>query len=279
VKVWLDGALVDEGDARISPFDRGFLLGDGVFETFRSYERRLPMLGAHLERLEAGARVLRLSIPAIKDIMSAVRGLLYANVGEDVRLRITVTSGAGPPGLARANSPPTILITASSLRAWPETASAIVAGWPHDEYSPLAGVKTTSRADSVLALTHAHQSGADEAIFRNMAGNLCEATTANVFCVRRGRVETPPLSAGCIPGITRALVLRLCSELGIEGVEADRPQHVLMSADELFLTSSTRGIQPLVVVEGRPVGTGRPGPVTLRLIDAFRETVASMPDD
>jgi branched-chain amino acid aminotransferase len=276
VKVWLDDALVDEDDARISPFDRGFLLGDGVFETLRSYERRFPMLPEHLERLEAGCRVLRLPVPPQKEIVRAIHRLRGP---EDVRVRITLTAGVGAPGLARAGGPPTMLVTASPLKPWPEAGSAIVAGWPHDEYSPLAGVKTISRADSVLALEHARQAGADEAIFRNMAGNLCEATTANVFSVRRGRVETPPLSSGCLAGITRALVLRLCAELGIEAAEADLPPGVLMSADELFLTSSTRGIQPLVVVDRRPVGTGTPGPVTLQLIDAFRTAVASMPSE
>jgi branched-chain amino acid aminotransferase len=151
-----------------------------------------------------------------------------------------------------------------------------VAPWAHDEHSPLAGVKTTSRADTVLAMVHARENGADEALFFNQAGNLCEATTANVFAVRDGTVTTPPLSAGCLPGITREQVLRLCKELHIQALEGDLARAELELVDEMFLTSSTREIQPLVAIDGRAIGNGSAGPVTARLKEALSERMRAL---
>jgi branched-chain amino acid aminotransferase len=147
----------------------------------------------------------------------------------------------------------------------PGAATAVVPPWVHDERRPLVGVKTTSRAESVIALAYARDRGADEALFLNTAGNVCEATTANVFAVRDGLVATPPLSAGCLAGITREQVLRLCGALALEAEERDLPARVLQTADELFLTSSTRGVQALVAVDTALVGNGEPGPLTRRL--------------
>jgi branched-chain amino acid aminotransferase len=279
VKVWLNGRLLDEEDACVSVRDRGLLLGDGVFETLRSHKGRLPTLTAHIERLEAGAAVLAIPVPPGDELARAARAVAREVHGEDARIRITVTSGSGPPGLGRGGELATVLVTATELPAWPAAASAVVAGWPHNERSPLAGVKTTSRADTVLALARARQEGVDEAIFLNQAGNLCEATTANVFLVIGGRVVTPPLSAGCLAGITRAQALALCAELGIDAVEADVGAHALAAADELFLTSSTRGIQPLVRLDGKPIGGGGAGPLTTRLADALGEAIAVLPDN
>ncbi len=268
MKVWLDGALVEEEEACISPADHGFLLGDGVFETLSSYSGRLPTLREHLERLADGARVLGIWHPPLEQLERGAEELLAASELADARIRITVTSGSGPPGLGRGEGPGTALITAAPLRSWPPSATAVIAPWPHDERSPLAGVKTTSRADTVMGLAYARERGADEALFLNGRGNVCEATTANVFAVRDGDVITPPLSAGCLPGITRDHVLRACGELGIEAFESDMPRSALADAAELFLTSSTRGVQPLVRVDEATVGDGSPGAVTNRLAGA-----------
>jgi branched-chain amino acid aminotransferase len=276
LKVWLNGELLDEPDARISPHDRGLLLGDGLFETLRTYNRRLTTLPEHLERLEAGAHELKIAPPPRAEITRGAQELVSsAEEADDLRVRITVTSGPGPAGLRRGDGSPTLLITASSLRPWPDTATAVVAPWPHDEHSPLAGVKTTSRAETVLAMTYARESGADEALFFNHAKDLCEATTANVFLVEDGTVSTPPRSSGCLAGITREHVMRLCRELGIEAVEAELPGRLLYDADEVFLTSSTREIQPLVAVDAVPVGNGDPGPVTVRLRTELARRLAS----
>jgi len=275
LRVWLDGRIVEAEHACVSPADHGFLLGDGVFETLRSYDGRLFGLAEHLERLAAAAQVLAIPLPPLAELSRASVEVLEANAIPNARLRITVTSGAGPSGLARGAGPATVLITASPLRVWPEATTAVVLPWAHDEAAPLAGVKTTSRAESVLALRRARSMGADEALFLNRAGNLCEATTANVFVVRNGMVATPPLFAGCLAGITRERVLRLCPELEIESSEVDIAGEALPTAEELFLTSSTREIQPLVELNGQLVGDGQPGRITRRLAEALSKLIRS----
>jgi branched-chain amino acid aminotransferase len=271
MKVWLNGELLDAEEAQISPLDRGFLLGDGVFETLRSYNGAVPTLAGHLERLVTGGEVLGIAVPATDVLADGVEAVLAANEMPDARLRITVTAGAPRDAAPSRSGPPAALITAARLQEWSETASAIVAPWVRDERSPLAGVKTTSRAEAVFALELARVAGADEALFSNRSGNLSEATTANVFAVRDGRVETPPLSAGCLAGITRERVLALCAELGVEAREEDIEMAALHDCDELFLTSSTREVQPLVRVGDDPIDDGTPGELTQKLASAFSE--------
>jgi branched-chain amino acid aminotransferase len=267
LKVWLDGQLVDQGAARVSAFDHGLLLGDGVFETLRVYAAGPFALDEHLARLRASADVMRIPVPA--GLGAAVHDVLGANEIINARVRITLTSGAGPAGLARGTGAPTALVVALPLTPWSPSSTAIVSRFRRDEHSPLAGAKTTSLAQGVVALAEARDAGADEALLLNIAGNLCEATTANVFLVHDGVAATPPLDAGCLAGITRAHVL----ELGAE--ERTISPADLQQADEAFLTSSTREVQPLVMIDGRPVGTGEPGPVTLRLAHAYSELVAA----
>ena len=267
MKVWLDGALVDEEVARVPVSDHGFLVGDGVFETLRVYGGEPFAIGEHLERLQAGTEAMRLAAPASADLERAAREVLSANDLGEARMRITVTSGSGPAGLARGPGPPTVLVVAVPLTPWPPASTAIVSSLRHDEHSPLAGVKTTSLAQSVIASAEAREAGADEALFLNIAGDLCEATTANVFLVLDGVAVTPPLESGCLAGITRGHVL----ELGA----AERPlsRNDLAHADEAFLTSSTREVQPLVAIDGRPVGSGEPGPVTTQLAGEYSALV------
>jgi branched-chain amino acid aminotransferase len=276
VKVWLAGRLVEEADACIPPSDRGFLLGDGVFETLRCYSGKPFALAEHLERLAEGARAIEIEAPPTEELERGAIAVVRASRLAEARMRITLTSGSGPGGLARGEGSPTALITASPLRRWPPTASAVLASWARDEHSPLAGVKTTARVESVLAHAQARRRGADEALFLNRAGQVCEATTANVFVIRRGRVETPGLAAGCLAGITREHVLRLCAVLGVDAAEAELPVEALRNADELFLTSSTREIQPLVQLDGAAVGAGEAGPITRRLSEAYSLRVSEL---
>ena len=263
MKVWLNGALADEGEACVAPSDHGFLVGDGVFETLRWYGGEPFALGEHLRRLEEGCRTLGIAVPAAAELDAGARAVVEGNGLADARMRITVTSGAGPPGPARGDGPPTVLIVALPLTPWPATATAIISRLRRDEHSPLAGVKTISLADSVLALAEARAAGATEALILNTAGDLCEATTANVFVVRDGVASTPPVRAGCLAGITREHVLKLGAE------ERALSRRDVEEAQEMFLTSSTREVQPLVEVDGRPVGDGAPGPVTARLAEAY----------
>lgn len=274
MKVWLNGELVEDVEAHVSPADHGLLVGDGIFETLRSYEGIPFALDEHLTRLFVGASALGLSPLPAAALAGAVREVLSANELRDARIRITMTSGAGPPGLARTGRQPTVIVTAGPLVPWPATATALLSLFRRDAQSPLAGVKTISLAESVVALEEARAGGADEAILLNHRGELCEATTANVFCVLGGRVQTPALSSGCLAGITREHVLELSREVGYDAVEARLTANVLREAEELFLTSSTREIQPLVAVDGQAVGSGEPGPVTLRLADAYKEMIA-----
>ena len=269
MKVWLDGALVDEESARVPVSDHGFLVGDGVFETLRVYGGEPFAIGEHLERLRAGVEAMRLAPPPTTELERAAREVLGANDLLEARMRITVTSGSGPAGLARGPGPLTVLVVALPLTPWPPTSTAIVSSLRHDEHSPLAGVKTTALAQSVIAYAEARQAGADEALFLNTAGDLCEATTANLFLVLDGAAVTPPLESGCLAGITRGHVL----ELG--AVARTLSQEDLARAEEAFLTSSTREVQPLVSVDGRPVGSGKPGPVTQRLADTYSAMVVA----
>jgi branched-chain amino acid aminotransferase len=273
VKLWLNGRLVDAEAACVSPADHGFLVGDGVFETLRCYEGVPFALAHHIERLQDGARALLLEPPAPRILEEAARAVVEANRLGDARMRITLTSGPGPPGLLRGEAEPTVVVSARPLSAWPPTATAIVSRLRRDEQSPLSGVKTTSLADSVMALAEARAAGATEGILLNGQGNVCEATTANVFAVRGERVETPSLASGCLAGITRDCVLGLCGALGLKGVQAELPAAVLYEADELFLTSSTREVQPLIQLDGRPVGAGAPGEITRRLAAAYSQMV------
>ncbi len=273
MKVWLNGELADAQAACVSPADHGFLVGDGVFETLRCYDCVPFALRDHLGRLAAGASALRLATPPPELLEEAAFAVIEANGLSDARMRITLTSGAGPPGLLRGDGDSTVLVSAIPLARWPAAATGIVSRWARDEDSPLSGVKTISLVESVMALTEASAKGTTEAILLNRRGNVCEATTANVFAVRDGRVETPALDSGCLAGITRDRVLRLCAELGLGGVETELPAAVLEEADELFLTSSTREVQPLVELDGRPVGTGSPGDITRRLADAYTAMV------
>lgn len=281
MKIWLNGVLSDEGAACISPFDHGLLVGDGVFETLRCYGGTPFALREHLERLATGAGVLGISVPELNELEAGALALAATQRAGDSRLRITITSGLGPPGLIRGEGGVTALMTVSAvnfsaLSSESGGASAVVSPWRHDEKSPLAGVKTTSRAASIVALADARSKGADEALFLNHAGSVCEATTANLFVVRDNRVETPPLTAGALAGITRERVLRLCLELGIEAGDADLPAGALRDADELFLTSSMLEIQPLVVLDGSQVGDGRPGRITMLLRDAYSRSVSAI---
>jgi len=179
------------------------------------------------------------------------------------RLRITFTSGAGPLGSDRGSGPATLAVTVSNAHPWPPSTAVDVSPWPRNELSPVAGLKTTSYADNAVALAWARQRGCSEAILGNLAGRLCEGTGSNVFVVVAGEVLTPPLSSGCLAGITRELVLHWC-----DAAETDLPLDVLQTADEVFLTSSTRDVQPVDRIGDRRL---QPGPVTAAVAARFTE--------
>jgi branched-subunit amino acid aminotransferase/4-amino-4-deoxychorismate lyase len=273
VTVWINGALVEDADARISVFDHGLTVGDGVFETVKVVAGVPFALTRHLERLRRSAAGLGLPEPDLGRLRAGVRHLLAA-AGQPgrARLRITVTGGESPLGSARGGAGPTVL---AALGDWPDTGATcdvVTAPWPRNEHGALAGLKTTSYAENVLALGYAKDRGGSEAIFANTAGNLCEGTGTNVFVVSGGRLLTPPLSAGCLAGVTRGLVIEW---VGAE--EADMALDALGAADEAFLTGTSRDVQPVRAVNGVPLPAA-PGPVTRRAAEVFAARSAAQPD-
>jgi len=260
--LWVNGRLVPEDEPSVSALDHGLTVGDGVFETLRVLDGRPFALTRHLDRLDRSAGGLGLPTPDRAQVREACDVVVSALPRDELhRLRITYTGGRGPLGSDRTGAEPTLVVAASPAPRWSEGMSIALAPWPRNERGPLTGLKTTSYADNVVALAWAKERGAGEAVFVNTAGHLCEGTGSNVFVVMDGRVLTPPLSAGCLAGVTRALVLEWC-----DATEADLAGDILMTADEVFLTSSTRDVQPVTAVDGRPLPSG---PVTQQVREEF----------
>jgi branched-chain amino acid aminotransferase len=269
---WIDGRLVALADAKVSVLDHGLVVGDGVFETLRVYHGVPFAWTRHLARLKVSAEGLGLELPDITRLRAAADAVLDANALTEARLRITVTGGIAPPGSGRGSEAPTVFLLASAIDPPAASVDVVIAPWTRNENGALAGLKTISYASNVRALAYARERSAGEAVFANTRGNLCEATGSNVFLVRDGVLATPPASAGCLLGVTRALVLDLAARSGIETAERDVPIDLLADSDEAFLSSTTREVQPIARVDGRrlrEVGGG----VSTRLAAAFRDLV------
>ena len=266
--VWIDGELLPLEKARVSPLDHALLTGDGVFETLRVHRGAPFAVRRHLDRLTRSAAGLRLPVPDLVDLRSAFDEVIRANGLEEGRLRVTVTGGPGSLGSDRSGAPPTVIVVGAGLPDWPPATDVVVVPWPRNERGALSGLKTVSYGENVVALAHARDRGAGEALFPNLAGNLCEGTGTNVVVAIGGRLVTPPLSAGCLAGVTRDLLLEL-----VAVVEEDVTLPALASCDEAFLTSSTRDIQPVRAVDGR-VLPGTPGPLTAGAASAFADLLA-----
>lgn len=255
--VWLDGAIIDADRARISPFDRGLTVGDGVFETVK-VTRGLPFaMRRHLERLDRSASVLGLPLIDHDLLRAAVGETITANAMSEGRLRITLTGGTERIGPDRQVGEPTLLIAVSDVLSGDHGIDVITVEWPRNERGALAGVKSISYAENLVAMAQATNQGAGEAIFANTLGNLCEGSRSNVFVGMDGRLITPPLSAGPLPGVTRELLLEV-----VEVVEVDLPLAALAEADEAFITGSIRGVQGIRRVDGVALRLC-PGPLTL----------------
>jgi branched-chain amino acid aminotransferase len=247
VKIYVNGALVPEEEAVLPVSDHGLTVGDGLFETMKVVQGVAFALGRHLARLRRTASGLGLDVPPDDELRDAIESTLAAN-GPDVgRVRMTVTGGAGPAGTSRGSGPPTVLVQCGRATVWPPSASVVTVPWPRNERGVLAGLKTTSYADNVIAFQYAEARGGDEAMFANTQDNLCEGTGTNVFVLINDQLVTPPLSAGCLAGVTRELLLEVDDSIN----EADVPMSVFVTAEEAFLTSSTRDIQPIASIDGR----------------------------
>jgi branched-chain amino acid aminotransferase len=244
MRVWVNGTVLDETYAPVlSVFDHGFTVGDGVFETVKVIDGTPFALRRHLDRLDRSAAGLGLKAPPRERIEEAVGAVLAGPPAPLGRMRITVTGGVGPAGSERSTGGPTLAVAAGPMDVRPDSTAVVTVPWRRNDQGATAGLKTTSYADNVIALAHARERGASEAIFANTAGLLCEGTGTNVFYARDGRLRTPTLRSGCLAGVSRALVLEWCADLAGGVVEVDEPIEALATADEIFLTSTTRDVQ------------------------------------
>jgi branched-chain amino acid aminotransferase len=273
VTVWINGTLLPDSQARVSVFDHGLVVGDGVFEALKVIDGVPFALSRHLTRLARSAAGMQLPEPDLDEIRAGVLALVAAS-GRPARarLRITLTGGISPLGSQRGDGPMTAIIALGSLPENEPACDVVSVPWPRNERGALAGLKTTSYAENVRALRYAIERGAQEAIFANLAGQLCEGTGANVFVVSSGRLLTPPLSSGCLAGVTRDLVIEWAG-----AVEEDLPAGALAAADEAFLTGTTRDVLPIRSVDAVPLPAA-PGPVTAKAAEAFSARSAECPD-
>ncbi|MDX6751912.1 aminotransferase class IV [Geminicoccaceae bacterium 1502E] len=254
--LWLNGRLLDAARARIDPADRGFLLGDGLFETMRAQDGAVPLLARHLARLRAGTDVMGIPFEATDAALTkACAALLAANgfVGGAAALRLTLTRGPGPRGLLPPpDATPTLLLAAFPAPPPRPPATAAIVTIRRNEHSPTSRLKTLAYQDQILALKEARAAGAEEALMLNTAGRLACASTANLFVVTRdGRLLTPALDEGVLPGITRARVLEVAARVGIAAEATRIEPAVLDEAEAVFLTSSLTGLRAVVRIEGR----------------------------
>jgi branched-chain amino acid aminotransferase len=278
-KVWLSthGRVLDPEHATISVFDRGFLYGDSVYETLRTVGANVLELEPHLRRLRRSAVGIAFELPfSDADIADAIAQTLAAAGNPKSRIRVIVTRGTGPIMLdTRVAESPVLVVLVTPLEDLNPAErlrglSAVVVG-RHDIFrSGLVGLKTGNYLGNILALHQAHDQGADDAILCNADGEVAEGSTSNLFLVIEGRVHTPSLASGLLAGITRDLVIRLLeTRLGLQTVERTVLVDELTRADELFLTSSIRGVMPVTKLDGVAVGDGTAGPLTRRVIDVY----------
>ena len=279
MKIWLDGELVDEKDAKISVFDHGLLYGDGVFEGIRFYNRRIFRLEEHIRRLFDSARAIVLKMPwteeeVIRHTVETVR----ANGLDNGYVRLVVTRGSGGLGLnPYLCERPSMFIIASTISLYPqehyENGLKLItcATRRPTPASLMPQVKSLNYLNNVMAKVEAMQAGALEGIMLNEQGYVAECTGDNLFVLRKGVLVTPQVADGALDGITRQVILELADQLGVPFEERVMTRYDIFTADECFLTGTAAEVVPVVMLDQRPLGDGRPGPVTRRFIDAFRE--------
>ena len=280
--VWLDGALREPHDASVHWSDHGLTVGDGVFETIELRDGRPFALRRHLQRLTASASSMALTLPGVDTIEQAVAAVAGAWGPRHGRLRITCTAGPGPAGSGRGPGPATLLVTATSMTIATTPTDVLVVPWTRNEHGALAGVKSTSYGENVVALAAAAARGCSEALFANTRGELCEGTGANVFVVLDGRLVTPPLDSGCLAGISRALLLEAMAAAGTPAHEAAVPMDRLPEVTEAFLVSTARHVQPVRGLLGATRSdlglASAPGEHTRRAAQVWREAYGSVLD-
>ena len=279
--IYLNGEMIPRSQAKLSPFDHGFLYGYGLFETMRSYGGSIFRLDRHLARLHHAAETLSIAHKLTTfDLEKACYDVLKANNLADARLRLTVTAGEGDitPNPDTCSGI-TVFIVARKLVPPPKKSyqrgyTAILSSYRRNSQSPLSGLKSTCYLENVLARQEARAASVDEALLLTEKGFVAEGSSANIFLVDDDMLITPSLESGALPGITREAVLELAQTMGIMPLVRQVELGELRKADEAFLTSSTIEIMPLTRLDDKPIGSGKPGPVTQQLMSSYRELVA-----
>lgn len=272
--IWLDGRVQRASEARVPVLDRGFLYGDSIYEVTRTFDGVPHLLDAHLDRLERSAAGLFMALPPRDEIVRALDAIIAQRAGHELYLRIVVTRGDGELGLdpALAGAPRLVIVARPVSPPAPEAYRDGVSVVLSTRRRSSPELKTGNYLESVLATREARQAGAHEALLRDAVGRVTEGGSSNFFVVSGGRLVTPPVGSGLLPGITRAAILELARGAGIGADEAHVWPLDLQRADELFLSSSIRGVLPVVRLDGAPVGDGKPGPLTRRVMALYEQS-------
>jgi branched-chain amino acid aminotransferase len=277
--IYVDGEFFPEVEAKVSVFDHGLLYGDGIFEGIRFYNGRVFRLEEHLDRLWDSAKSICLEVPMSQRAMTdALLETIRRNDLRDGYIRLLVTRGVGNLGLNPAQcKKPSVIIIAATIALYPEKMyrnGLTVMTCATRRTNPAAlnpAVKSLNYLNNVMARIEANLAGADEALMLNDDGCVAECTADNVFVIKRGEIFTPPISAGALRGITRAVVFEIAAELGLKISEINLTRHDIFIADECFLTGTAAEVIPVIKADNRVIGTGKPGPISARMIARFRE--------
>lgn len=279
MKIYIDGEFYPEPEAKVSVFDHGLLYGDGIFEGIRFYNGRVFRLTEHLERLYDSAKAIALKIPlTFAEMEEATLETIRQNNLRDGYIRLLVTRGKGNLGLSPDRCPKAcVIIIADKIQLYPEEKyqkGMVMVTCSTRRATPAAllpAVKSLNYLNNIMAKVEASHAGADEGVMLNEQGYVAECTGDNLFVVKRGVVTTPPVYAGALCGINRAVVLEICQELGIPTRESEMTRYDIYTADECFLTGTAAEVIAAIVLDTRPIGDGKPGALTNRIIERFRE--------
>ena len=279
MQIYIDGAFYPESEAKVSVFDHGLLYGDGVFEGIRFYNNKVFHLEEHMERVYKSAAAIALDIPLDQAALTeALLETIRRNELTDGYVRLVITRGKGDLGLSPWNCPkPSIIIIAAKIALYPaesyekglKVVTCSTRRIAHGALSPM--VKSLNYLNNIMAKIEASHAGAGEGLMLNEQGLVAECTGDNIFLVSGGRITTPPISSGALAGVTRAVAIGIASELGIEVSEPQTTRYDIYTADECFLTGTAAEIIPAVELDSRPIGNGKPGPMTQRFIARYRE--------
>lgn len=277
-QVYISGKLYPKEDAKISVYDHGLLYGDGVFEGIRVYHGKVFLLAEHIDRLYESARAIRLEIPLTRsDMLAAVESTVKANSLDDGYVRLVVTRGAGYLGLdPKRTSDPQIIIIADTITLYPQETyekglKLVTASTMRNHPQALSPrIKSLNYLNNILAKVEGADAGCVEALMLNHKGEVAECTGDNIFIVKGGVLKTPSPDAGILEGITRNAVIKLAREAGVTVCECTLTRHDLYVADECFLTGTAAEVVPVTSLDGRPIGDGKPGPVTRDLLARFQ---------